>query len=328
MKQIQFALFGQPSQVARCVDVDDVGPPSAWEVIIDVEAFPINVADLAVMSGRYGTLPKLPSNIGMEAVGIVAEKGTSVTELSVGDRVVLLANNNWAERRRVPAAAVHKVPAQVDVLQLAMLKVNPATAHSLLHHFVNLNANDWILQNAPLSSVGTCVIQLAKQMGIRTINVVRKAESIPVVTGYGGDIAIEEGPDLASRIRALTKGAQLKIAFDAVAGPSVQRLAESLSEGGIVVNYGMLSGSECQISPEQTIFRGITLRGFWLSKLLNRLSLDERRTLFDALAMRMVEGQLKMPVDSYYPIELITHALQRAEQPSRNGKVMVVVGKQ
>ena len=41
MKQVQFAAFGTPHEVAACVEVPDVGAPGPDEVVIEVEAFPI-----------------------------------------------------------------------------------------------------------------------------------------------------------------------------------------------------------------------------------------------------------------------------------------------
>ena len=323
MKEIRFASFGQPSLVAKSVEVPDVGPPSAWEVVVDVEAFPINPADLAMLSGRYGKLPKLPSTIGMEAVGRVALRGTAVKDLEIGDRVVILANNNWAERRKVPAATVHKVPADGAVAQYAMLKVNPATAYMLLNRFQKLSEKEWIVQTAPLSSVGRCVVQIAKTMKVRTINVVKRAETKPNVLELGGDVAIEDGPDLAQRVRAAIGQRPPRLALDAIAGPGVQRLAECLGEGGQIVNYGMLSAENCSLSPEQCIFRGVSLVGFWLSSVLNRLTLPERTSLYSAISDMVVSGTLNMAIDSQFPFSEITEALRRAEQSGRSGKVIV-----
>lgn len=323
MKQIQVEAFGPPSQVAKCVDGPDVGAPSAWEVIVDVSAFPLNVADLAILSGRYGTLPKLPSIVGMEAAGVVAEVGSSVKDLQAGDHVVILGNNNWAERRKLPVAAIHKVPKAADLLQMSMLKVNPTTAYLMLTNFAELSPGDWVLQTAPLSSVGGCVIQIAKSRGLRTINVVRRAESISAVQQLGGDIAIEDGPDLAQRLRGLIRHDSLMLALDAVAGAGVERLAECLSEGGKIINYGMLSNEPCMLGAEQTIFRGISLQGFWLSKALNKFSLVERKTLFDMLAELILSEKLKMAVDSCFGMHNIAAAIQRAEQGGRSGKVVV-----
>jgi mitochondrial enoyl-[acyl-carrier protein] reductase / trans-2-enoyl-CoA reductase len=323
MKQVQFSTFGQPSVVARCVEVPEFDVPAAWEVIVAIEVFPINAADLAMLAGRYGTLPKLPATIGMEAVGRVTHCGSAVKNVAVGDRVMLLANNNWAEQRKVPATTVHKVPEDTDPLQLAMLKVNPATAHLLLSEFVSLGSGDWILQNAPLGSVGRCVIQLARQRGLRTINLVRDIQAKPAVLELGGDLVIELGPNLAQRVKGAVGCSPISLAVDAVSGPGTSQMAECLIDNGTIVTYGMLSGEPCVLTPEQVIFNNISLRGFWLSKILNRFNLEARTKMFDDLGQAMSKGQLQIAVDSCYSIEEIDRALRRAEQGNRRGKVLV-----
>ncbi len=323
MKQIQFAAFGQPSSVARLIDVPDLSAPSAWEVVVNIEAFPINVSDLATLSGHYGTLPGLPSTIGTEAIGRVSDCGSSVRDLSPGDRVILLANNNWSERRKVPLATVHKVDANADPFQMAMLKVNPATAYMLLKDYQQLMEGDWIIQNAPLSSVGQCVMQITKTMGIRTVNVVRRLETTAKVLSLGGSVVVEDGPDLAKRVAEVIGHDPVRLALDAVAGPGVNRLAECLVDGASILNYGMLSTEACVLSAEQTIFRNISLRGFWLSKLLSRMPQNKRVELLNTLATMVTSGKLHMEVDSVFKLEDIQAALQRAEQGGRNGKVLV-----
>ena len=57
MKQVQFAAFGTPHEVAACVEVPDVGAPGPDEVVIEVEAFPINPADLLTITGGYAVRP-------------------------------------------------------------------------------------------------------------------------------------------------------------------------------------------------------------------------------------------------------------------------------
>ncbi len=323
MKQIVVETFGPPSLVAKCIESHDVEAPSAWEVIVDIAAFPINVADLAMLAGRYGSLPKLPSPIGMEASGVVAAIGSAVKDVQVGDHVVILGNYNWAERRKLPVAAVHKVSHELDLVQASMLKVNPTTAHLLLTEFVELTEGDWILQTAPLSSVGSCVMQIAKARGLRTINIVRRPDATLEVKELGGDIAIEDGPDLAQRVRSIVRHESIKLALDAVAGPGVTRLAECLNDGGKIINYGMLSNEACALDPAQLIFRGISLHGFWLSKNLNRLAVAERKHLFDLVAGMMAKGQLNLRVDSSFSLLEIAAAIQRAEQSGRHGKVIV-----
>ncbi|MCA9159558.1 MAG: alcohol dehydrogenase catalytic domain-containing protein, partial [Planctomycetales bacterium] len=166
MKQIVFHAFGPPSIVARCEEAGEPSSPSAWEVTVQVEAFPINPADSAMIRGQYGFLNQPPSGIGMEGAGRIIEVGKSVKDLRVGDPVILLANNNWCQRRTVPATLVVKVPEDADLNQMAMLKVTGLTAWKLLTEIIPLKSGDTIVQNAPLSAVGQCVIQIANILGI------------------------------------------------------------------------------------------------------------------------------------------------------------------
>ncbi len=115
---------------------------------------------------------------------------------------------------------MHKVDRDGDLLQMAMLKVNPATAFMLLKDYQQLMEGDWIIQNAPLSSVGQCVIQIARSLGVRTVNVVRRLETTSKILSIGGSIVVEDGPDLAQRVSELIGRDPVRLALDAVAGPA------------------------------------------------------------------------------------------------------------
>ena len=60
VKQVLIERYGTPWEVARCVEVPDVGAPGADEVVFDVLAFPINPADMSFCRGGYRLKPPLP----------------------------------------------------------------------------------------------------------------------------------------------------------------------------------------------------------------------------------------------------------------------------
>ena len=64
MKAIQIEAFGNPAEVVKAVDIPDVGAPAAAEVVIAVEASPINQYDLLMIAGGYGYRPRLPAITG------------------------------------------------------------------------------------------------------------------------------------------------------------------------------------------------------------------------------------------------------------------------
>lgn len=324
MKQIVYEKFGPPSLVAKCVDAPDPGNVSAWEIVVRVDAFPINPADLAMIYGQYGVLNKPPATIGMEAVGTVIGAGKSVSNLAEGDRVILLANNNWSTLRKVPATLAVKVPSDLDPLQLSMLKVSAMTAYHMLSQFELLKTGQYVVQNAPLSAVGRYVIQLAKHLGLHTINLVRREDQMEQVKALGGDLVfLDDNNSIGEIKQRLGNNQSVRLAIDAVAGESTNRLAECLQDGGAIVNYGMLSMQPCQIDANHTIFRGIRLGGFWLSKVLNKLSAQDRHQQLLRLVELVRSGEIHGAIDSVYSIESISDAIRRAEQSGRSGKVLV-----
>jgi NADPH:quinone reductase-like Zn-dependent oxidoreductase len=324
MKQVRFIAFGTPHEVAACLEVPDVGAPGPNEVVIEVLAFPINPADLLTISGGYAVRPQLPATLGAECVGRIAAVGANVRQLAVGDRVINLGRDNWCQRRKVPAAQALKVPGDADVLQLAMLKVNPATARLMLRDYLDLQPGDWVIQDAANSGVGTNLIRLAHVDGIRTVNVVRRASLTEPLQALGADVVVVDGADLAARVQEATGGAPIRLAIDAIGGDMVLRLADCLAEGGTVVNYGLLSGQPCQLSAHHTIFKGITLRGFWLQKALTSMARPEIEKLYAELGARVADGTIHVEIEATYPIEEIKAALAHAEQEGRSGKILVL----
>lgn len=323
MKIVRFSAFGVPQEVSDCVEVDDPGAPADDEIVIEIEAFPINPADLLTIQGRYAVRPPLPATLGAEGVGRIVAIGTAVTGLAAGDRVINLGRDNWAQRLRIKAAQAIKAPHGVDLLQLAMLKVNPATALLMLRNYVALAPGDWVIQDAANSGVGTNLIRLAKAEGFHTVNVVRREELIEPLKAIGADVVVLDGDDLGGQVRDAAGGAKIKLAIDAVAGEACIRLADCLADGGTVVNYGLLSGKPCMLTGHQVVFRGITLTGFWLAKFLTTAPAADIRGLYGDLLQRVADGSLQVEVEATYAIEDIKQALAHAGREGRGGKVLV-----
>lgn len=323
MKAVQFESFGKAYEVACAVDMPDPGAPGPDQVLVDVEAFPINPVDLLTIAGTYATRPKLPAIPGSESLGRVVETGANVSHVSTGDRVLLMGRENWMQRKRVAGGEVIPVNVDADPLQLAMLKINPATAYLMLTRYQDLSPGDWLIQNAANSGVGTFLIELAKAKGVRTVNVVRRESLAAPLRKIGADVVLVDGDDLATRVRDATDNADIQLGIDAVAGDATGRIAQCLGEGGVVVNYGLLSGKPCAVPPFQVVFRSIDLTGFWLVKFLTAMSAEEKVALYADLGERMASGALHTDVESTYAIEDIQQALEHAAREGRDGKILV-----
>jgi NADPH:quinone reductase-like Zn-dependent oxidoreductase len=101
VKAIQIEAFGNPVEVVKIVDIPDVGAPAAGEVVIAIEASPINQYDLLMIAGSYGYRPRLPAIMGTEGAGRV---GAGVKHLKEGDRTLApFLHPAWAERIKTDA---------------------------------------------------------------------------------------------------------------------------------------------------------------------------------------------------------------------------------
>ncbi|MBZ4418845.1 zinc-dependent alcohol dehydrogenase family protein [Myxococcus sp. RHSTA-1-4] len=322
MKAVRFSTFGQPLKVVEVVEEPDA-PLQPGEARMEVLATPINPSDLLTLTGQYGQLPKLPAVPGNEGVGRVVEVKDS-TAVRVGDLVFLpLGSGTWRTHLTAPAEALVQLPPGTDVKQASMMFINPPTAELLLKQYVTLQPGEWVLQNAANSAVGRYVISLAKLAGYKTVNVVRREELAPELTALGADAVVVDSDNLPERVREVTGGAKVRLAFDAVGGDGTQRLGDSLAPGGVVVNYGVMSGKGPKLSAAASIFKDITLRGFWLVLWMKRTPREEQRALFARLAGLIANGTLRTPVEGTFPLEGIQDALARAMEGGRAGKVLL-----
>ncbi|WP_068825651.1 zinc-dependent alcohol dehydrogenase family protein [Pseudomonas sp. BMS12] len=297
---------------------------AAGQVLVKVLAAPINPSDVLTLTGEYGMLPPLPAIGGNEGVGRVEQLGDGVKHLKVGQTVLLpVGCGTWVTHLHAPADKLIPLP-DADPQQLAMMTVNPPTASLLLSQFVDLQPGDWVIQNAANSGVGGYLIQLAKLRGFKTINVVRRESAVAGVKAEGGDVVLVDGPNLHKQVREVIGDAKLMLGIDAVGGAATDHLAACLSEGGTLVNYGLMSGEPCQVSASSFVFRDITLRGFWLAKWFRKASPAEQMKVFGELTQLIASGKLKARIAATYNISQIKEAVAAAASGERDGKILIV----
>ena len=325
MRQARYTRRGPvPQDVIEAVEFT-LPPPEAGQVLVEVMAAPINPSDVLTLTGQYGSLPPLPAVGGNEGVGRVVEAGPGVTGLKPGQSVLLpVGSGTWTTHMLADAKALVALPEGADFQQLSMLSINPPTAALLLSDFVVLQPGEWVVQNAANSAVGGYLVQLARARGLRTVNVVRRESARAPVEALGGDVVLLDGDDLAARVREATGGARIALAVDAVGGMATEHLAQALTPGGTVVNYGAMGGEACALSPASLIFRDIRLRGFWLARWFREANAEARGRLFAELVSLIASGRLRAQVQATYGIDEIGQAVAAAASGERSGKILVL----
>src|SRR5207248_7921124 len=236
-----YSAHGNPADALR-IEAQPWPTPEADEVVVEMRAAPINPADLNAIEGKYPGKREVPAVPGFEGSGIVSELGEKVSKLTIGSLVILPHDlGTWREACAVRAEQLVVVPSEIDLVQAAMLKINPLTAWRLLHDYVELKAGEWVIQNAANSAAGRAVIQIARELGIKTVNVVRREELVEELRVDGGDVVLIDGEALRDDVKESTDGALIRLGLNAVGGESALRLMNCLAPSGTLVTYGAMS---------------------------------------------------------------------------------------
>ena len=315
--------FGSPLSVLELAPLPTPPPLGAGEALVKILASPINPADLNWIEGTYGSRPVLPATPGTEAVGEVL--ASTDPAFPVGARVIFLEYaHGWQSQRVVATRSLLMVPSDLPFVELAMLKVNPATAWRMLHDFTTLEPGDFVVQNAANSAVGQCVIQIAHALGLRTLNFLRRPDQADDLRALGAEFLFrddDEGQQQAlDYLRA--QGRRAPLALNAVGGDSALRQCELLADGAIQVTYGAMSRRPLTIPNKHLIFRGLRFCGFWLSPWLARASAADIQATYQPLLDLLRRGQLRTKVDRIYSLADFSQALTRLKAPDRNGKIL------
>ncbi len=328
MRQLQLMAHGEPSDV---IELNTVSEPvlGQEEVLISMEAAPLNPSDFLFVSGRYGVQAAFPSSVGAEGVGRVAKIGSKVDVTLRNKRVLIIPNyeqGTWADQVVVSARNIVPMNDEAGPLQLSMIGINPATAYLLLNRYVSLMPGDWIGQTAANSAAGQYIIALARLAGVKTLNVVRREEAAKQVRQWGGDRVVLQGDNLLKDIEKALEGKKLSLVLDSLGGTPVGELAKSLKSGGSIVVYAMQSGQFPAIPPGDLIYRGLSLHGFWLINWIRNAPRTEIEEIYQKLGDFVADGSLSSAVAHVYPLDQFKEAFKQSLKSNRSGKILFKFG--
>src|SRR6476659_2107286 len=324
MQQLQLVAHGEPSDVIK---LNTVSEPALGQedVLISMEAAPINPSDFLFVRGLYGVRPAFPSPVGAEGIGRVAKIGSKVDVALRGKRVLIIPTyeqGTWADQVVAPVRNIVPMGDDADPLQLSMIGINPVTAYLLLNRYVSLMPGDWIGQTAANAAMGQYIIALAKLAGVKTLNVVRREEAAEQVRQWGGDRVILQGDNLHKDIEEALDGKKLSLVLDTVGGTPVGELAKPLKTGGSIVVYALQSGQFPVLPPGDLIYRGLSLHGFWLINWIRNAPRTEVQEIYQKLGNLVADGSLSAAVEHVYPLAQFKEAFEQSLRSNRSGKVL------
>jgi len=327
-KRLVVTLFSYnkeaPSEGLRTEKLN-LQPLQPGQCLVAMLHAPIHPSDINIMQGVYCHQPEqLPSVIGNEGCGHIISTN-DVAGLAVGD-LVISWQWDWgafAQYIIIPATKLIKVPAGIPPRVACFLAINPPTAWGLLHDTVPVTRGDWIIQNAANSAVGLAVVEVARDLGVRVINLVRRAEAADIVRAAGGEhVFVDDDPTTPAAIASATAGARIGLGLNAVGGASARLLSRCLSTGGTLLTYGAMSQDPIPVGGGQLIFKDLRFLGFHLGRWRDRQTDADLCAMWERLFAMAASGAFAAPIEHEYPLTECVAAVQHAARPKRSGKVL------
>ena len=247
-RAIRFSTAGGPD-VLRLEEIE-LPPPGPGEIRLRQTAIAVNFIDTYHRSGLYPV--KLPSGLGLEAVGIVEAIGAGVTEFSVGDRAGYCTGpiGAYAEATNLPAGRAVRIPDEISDDIAASILMKGMTSEYLLRRTYPVKAGDTILFHAAAGGVGQVACQWAKALGATVIGTVGSDAKVDLAKSFGCDhVIVSTRENIAARVMDITGGKGVPVSYDGVGKDSFDASIGSLSPRGFLVSFGNASGPVPPVSP-------------------------------------------------------------------------------
>jgi NADPH:quinone reductase len=320
MQAITVTEFGGPEVLTP---TEQPRPPSGpGQVLVDVSVAGINYMDVYQRTGATPVKP--PYVAGVEGVGVVAEVGADVTDLTVGQRVGWLSGGqgSFADSVVVDAGKAVPIPDGVDDATAAAALMQGVTAHYLATDAYPVQPGDTVLVHAAAGGVGQLLTQVVKIRGGRVIGTVSTEAKAEAARAAGAEHVLSYD-DFAEEARKLTDGVGVAAVYDGVGAATFDGSLASLRPRGTLLIYGTASGP----TPPLEIPRlnsGGSLYVTRPSVVHYTATTEELRRRTDEVFGWIDSGQLTVTIGGRYPKSEVRDAFTALESRRTTGKLVLV----
>jgi NADPH:quinone reductase len=324
MKAIRVSQPGGP-EALEYVDCPDptAGP---GEAVVKLEVVGVNFADTLQRQASYpGGASNLPMTPGLEAAGVVTAIGDGVSDVRVGERVVVAgAPGSYAEQMAAPTHRLIPLPAGIDAKSAVAATMQGRTAHYLVYDAYPVQAGDRVLVHAGAGGVGMFLIQLAKRLGAEVFTTVSTPEKARFAAEMGADTVINyTQQDFADVVMDATNGEGVQAVYDAVGKTTFEGSLRCVGVRGHLLMYGQSSGRPPPIDLHAVQPR----RSLYVSY---HSGADYRRTREELIARAhdlyrwIREGELRVHIHKEYPLADAAAAHRDIQSRGTIGKLLLI----
>ena len=318
--------------------------PGPDQIVVRVHAAAINHLDLFVRDGIPTLKLTLPHILGSDGAGHVAEVGSDVTDLEVGDRVVMNPGiscgrceyclkgedsecveykilgehlpGTYAEKVAIPARNALKIPTDMGFEAAAAAPLAFMTAWRMLVTRAKVRPGEDVLILGAGSGVSTAAIQVAKLAGCTVFVTSSSDEKLQKAKALGADVLVNYNVMPWSKaIWELTGRRGVDVIVDHVGAATFKDSVRTLRKGGRVVVSGATTGPILELDARYLFWRQLSVLG---STMANQREFEE--------VMKLVfMGRLTPIVDRVFPLDQARAAHEYLGRGEQFGKVVLAV---
>lgn len=316
--------------------------PGYGEVQVQIKAAAMNRLDIWVRNGWPGLKLEYPHILGADGAGIVSATGGGVTQVTVGDRVVIngtlscgrcedcLAGRDnlcrrggilgedrrgtYAEYVVVPERNVLTLPEHISFEEAAAASLVFMTAwHSLITRG-NLKPGESVLIVGAGGGVNTASIQIARLAGATVYVVGSTDEKLAKAQELGADFVINRSTeDWGKAIYRMTDKRGVDVVVDNVGKATWPTSLRALARGGRLLTVGGTSGYDAQVGVNYVFGKHLSIIGSTMAPHAD----------FRTVMNLIFEGKLRAVIDRVMPMEEIAAACELLESGAVFGKLVL-----
>jgi len=293
--------------------------PEAGEVEIEVRSMGLNFRDVLNVMGLY---PGDAGPLGGECAGRIVRVGPGITDLSVGDEVVVMYYGTFASHVTLPAALAFKIPSGIPMTEAAGLPIVYLTAWYGLHHLAKIRKGDRILIHSAAGGVGIAAIRVAQWAGAEVFATASESKHEFLHSLGIRHVMNSRTLDFVDQVKTLTDGRGVDIVLNSLTGEAIPASLATVAPGGRFVEIGKRD----VWTPEQVA----ALRPDISYAIVNFdvVSVEKpqlvRDLLTEALAL-IGSGELGRPVTTEFPVTDTVKAMALMQKARHLGKIVLVV---
>jgi NADPH2:quinone reductase len=291
-------------------------------VIIEAEAIGVNYPDGLLVQGLYQMKPPTPFIPGMEVVGRIVAAGPNVKALKVGDRVAAMPSiGTYAEKVSAHESAAMPLPQGMNAADACALLCGYGTSHYALKQRGELKLGETLCVLGAAGATGLAAVQIGKAMGARVIAVASSAAKQKIAADAGADDVIGY-ENLKDKLKELTGGNGVDVAFDPVGGDGFDAVSRSMGWKGRLLVIGFASGRIPQFPVNLSLVKGYSVVGVFWGAFVAKEPAAYADNMRELIGWYMA-GKVKPFIEGTYPLAEAPQVLARLLGREAAGKLIL-----